>query len=402
MVKLVDFLITLSLFIGVSMRIACLGYPAYEDSSGVFHKLLPSAYMFILFFLMRISQIQITKSSWKIIGLITFFYAYRVLYLNESFNIILSIFNSWGVYVCSVIWIEDVRRRRRLNNVLQYLLLLFVLECLLAIYERITHSLIFPYSLYKINDVNGLTDGEWFRANSLLGHPLTNAFVVSVLMSFILVSNLRKKIKISLYLLGCVAILCFNARGALLFNAFFYFIYTILNSGASIKIVIKNILIFILLLLVCTFFVVHFGFGDRIFGMSQGTEDGSTMARVEALSYLFNSDSLMFFRGIGLDAYGYVHVENWFLAFCLMHGVFLAIVETYIIVKLCFHSARHYDTKDKLLLLGVFFTVASTNNSLASNSPALPIFLISCNLFLYRIQIKQNNNEDKSSLCVSV
>ena len=80
MVKLVDFLITLSLFIGVSMRIACLGYPAYEDSSGVFHKLLPSAYMFILFFLMRISQIQITKSSWKIIGLITFFYAYRVLY----------------------------------------------------------------------------------------------------------------------------------------------------------------------------------------------------------------------------------------------------------------------------------------------------------------------------------
>jgi hypothetical protein len=63
----------------------------------------------------------------------------------------------------------------------------FVVECCLAIYERIAFVNIFPI-IDGTEDIIDISDQQ-FRSTAFLGHPLANALVVSIIIGFILISN---------------------------------------------------------------------------------------------------------------------------------------------------------------------------------------------------------------------
>ena len=101
------------------------------------------------------------------------------------------------------------------------LIYFFCVECFVAILEAIMHVNIFPFAIgtegYSLSDKEYEIFGM-FRSSALHGHPLSNALLLDVVMSFILVaSDFSEKKKVMLYLLGMVALLCFNARSSILF-----------------------------------------------------------------------------------------------------------------------------------------------------------------------------------------
>ena len=67
------------------------------------------------------------------------------------------------------------------------LITFYIIECGLAIFERIIGTNMFV-------KVNAGYDG--FRSYSLIGHPLQNALCVSIMMSFILFSDLKYKLEL--------------------------------------------------------------------------------------------------------------------------------------------------------------------------------------------------------------
>ena len=103
----------------------------------------------------------------------------------------------------------------------------------MAIFERIIGETIIGYNSGTIQ-LNIETTGIFeFRSTALWAHPLANALIVSVLMSYFLVSNLKLKYKLSLWVLGYVAILCFNTRGSIIGNALILLVYLSYSSFFS-------------------------------------------------------------------------------------------------------------------------------------------------------------------------
>ena len=99
------------------------------------------------------------------------------------------------------------------KTVLQNVLIaLLVTECLLAVYERVTLTVLLSTE-ETYSSMNRAGDTWSFRSSALFGHPLGNAMLVSVINIYILSSNLSPLRKISCFAIAIIALLCFNERG---------------------------------------------------------------------------------------------------------------------------------------------------------------------------------------------
>jgi len=377
MLKYLDYIIIILLFIGEGARVYFFHWRTFDTANSI-TVYLPLLYVLSIFILIRIREIiNIPSFKWYIgIILVLYFFARFILRYGESYNLL----NNLLIPSLMLFWGYDMLERGNSREVLFLLLGLYVLEVALAIIERSTGTLYFPYSLYNPDDLNGTTYGDYFRSNALLGHPLSNALFVATLMIFILKSKLNNLFKYSLYFAGLLAIFCFQARGALLLSIVFFIISNIINRDLGIKSFLLRIIpIFI------GYFVISYllenGYGDRIVGLGSLSEDESAMARVEAYLYMMQIDSSNLFQGIGIESFGENHIENWVLIYVLQYGIIPAILIVICIISLCFHALKGYDWVSKFCLFGLFISVASTNNSLANWTPAFPLFIICCLLF---------------------
>ena len=255
------------------------------------------------------------------------------------------------------------------------ILLFFVLECTLAIYERLFLINLFPY----FTDSDGLYLMEdWaFRSSSFRGHPLSNALTVSIISGFILLSNeLKAKVKLPLLIMGLFSLFCFNARGAILIWTLLLIIYFINNfkKGFSSPVTtLVKVVIALPIIGAIIYFLSTSSFGGRIF--NSGVIDGSSSTRLDVFDfykYISFEDLLLgnkYNYTYVMNMLGAAGVENSIIVLILKYGLifaFIAIVFYFIWVK---QKLINDSLWAKFVLIFSFLMVGMTNNSLAGFFP---------------------------------
>lgn len=266
------------------------------------------------------------------------------------------------------------------------LFIFYGVECGIAIYERIFTRHIF---IWTASFSQEMAFSEGFRSISLHGHPLQNALIISIIMNYILMSELRLKYKFPLWCLGLIAILSFNSRFAILINCLFVCIYVIFyilaNRNVSRK--QKNRIwkyVFIVGGLILIAF--QFGLGNRL--LTTQLIDGSAQVRLDIWN-IFNNHSLSdFLWGIPPSRLQYIMyqqelyaTENFWLDYIFSYGLVFTCVLVflyYIVLKRCFST---YPTKNSLFITLAFLIISSSNNSLSSSYMPLFILLFCSTIF---------------------
>lgn len=277
-----------------------------------------------------------------------------------------------------LIQLKNGLTKSRIKNII---LFFFVTECLLAIYEKVFGIIIFPY-MEDISNVISINTWE-FRSSSFLGHPLANALVVSSIMGFVLTSSLALKKKMFYVIVGSIALLCFNARGAILAwgaLAIFYIFYVFRHSRKM------NISPFVVLVFsviasaVLGYLMLNYGFGARLF--HNEIMDASANTRLDVLqSFSFISSSDFWFGNSAnyknvMEKLGAGGVENSFVVIILNYGIVMFVLLFISIYFWIRRLLKNYTLFHKFLIIISFLVVGSMNNSLSEATPW--VFFILC------------------------
>jgi len=261
------------------------------------------------------------------------------------------------------------------KKIAKFILFFLVVECFLA-----TLEFMLTYNFF--NDIRNfdskLVDfgfGE-FRSTALLGNPLANALCVSIIMGFILTSSMKLYKKFFFLLIGHIALLAFNARGALLVWAFIDFIFIIsvfrlqkLKPIATFTIFISTtILVFVLY-----FLTENYGFGGRL--VNSKIIDGSSQVRLKiegsfdqlnGMDFLFGSSD----KYISVLSQGNaVGSENSAVALIFKHGIIAFTVMFCLYFFWISAILKSQTLFNKTIILSAFIVVGSTNNGLADFLP---------------------------------
>ncbi len=282
------------------------------------------------------------------------------------------------VFVSILLATQDRSTNKIVANII---IVFFILECLLAIYEKLYVVNIFPY-VEEISENFG-TEFSGFRSSAFLGHPLANAVCVSTIMGFILASPIKLTHKILFIILGYISLLCFNARGAILVWTFLGVIYLIDILRSRKTKILTSVLIIIFSILSFYFIrdlVVNFGFGGRLF---QGElMDESAMTRIDvfdAFLYINNTD-----LWLGnpsnyvpiMEELGAGGVENSYVVIIINYGIVMSVV---LFIAYFFWIKKlisTYSTYNRFIIITSFLILGSMNNALAGST--CWIFFILC------------------------
>ena len=261
--------------------------------------------------------------------------------------------------------------RKDLTLLLRSIIIFYITECCLSIVEWVLKRNFFVFQDWILEAISNWEKYEGlFRSSSLLGHPLSNAQVVAVFMTFIAVSNFKRKdVQIILFFLGYVSLFCFGARGATLVVTVFtvpYFIWKInKTTPSSKKWIIK-------LAVLCLFFVFGYGIiqtslGDRL--LRGELMDNSSQTRIDVFQFRNYQTQEDFLWGRE-DATVYmseVHnfpVENGVIAILIEYGIILTIPLLTLLFLFQYRKLFIYSKFEKWLLLAVFFIIGSLNPNL--------------------------------------
>lgn len=280
--------------------------------------------------------------------------------------------------------------KKKWGDLFMALLWFYVLEVGMAIVERMLGHTIIGIKGGEIqSDV--IERGIYgFRSTAFWGHPLSNALVVSTLMSFLLVSSLKVKYKLFLWVVGYISILCFNTRGSIMGNALIlltYLLYTVfvarrIKNSVKISIIAMTIVaaIAILSLLLTT------GLGGRL---THGTlDDSSVQTRIDIWAVFDNMSRKELLWGTdsaGIEQLmamaGLYALENFWIILIMRFG--LIFLSLYICVYAWWFKSlfEGYKLFDKGLIIVTFVLIASTNNSLADNFMPIFIFIVCSYIF---------------------
>lgn len=314
--------------------------------------------------------------------------------LQRSANLII-IINSFIAPIFISLFAKNIPNAKK--NIYKIILLYFIAECGVAISERIfSENFLIAASETTFMDMS-MSHDEGFRSASIHGHPLQGALMISVIMGFIYIANIKIKNKITLLILGCTALLSFNTRssicfwGAMLTLLLFQIIlsrkYTITNKLSS----------FVLLSIafIGIWNLLQSGWGGRLLELSLFDED-SAQARIDVFQ-MFNFISfkqilwgisekdiinIMSKSGIGI-------IENYWISYILSFGLICTLIFV-TFVFLCLKPLfKNIATIKIIISVGSFLIISSTNNSMLSGVPAL-ILLVLC---VYSFPIKKINYE---------
>ena len=280
--------------------------------------------------------------------------------------------------------------RKRWNDMFLITLVFYIVECNMAIFERIIGETIIGYNSGTIQ-LNIETTGIFeFRSTALWAHPLANALIVSVLMSYFLVSNLKLKYKLSLWVLGYVAILCFNTRGSIIGNALILLVYLSYSSFFSKRTKDATRVEFIIAVILLSMVIVYIssitGIGGRL--ITGSFSDSSVQTRYD-IWYIFKvigNDALLYGtddKGIDLlmmNAKLYA-LENCWIILAIRFGIIFLALYVFAYFLLFKHLFVCYKFIDKSIIISTFILIASTYDSLANNFHSLLVCMICSFIF---------------------
>jgi len=276
-----------------------------------------------------------------------------------------------------------------MKSVRKIVLFTFVVNCVFAICERLLMHNVFPMSLLYKYMAFSQTDPMLFRSSALLGHPLSNALIMSIIMGFIMVSSIGNLQKFGLLLLGFFALLCFNARGAIIITGLFtfaYFLEKLSDSNESFKSKSRVILLAVICVIMI-YVLVSNGFGGRFFE-NDLKDDTSILARIKVWNILkqMTLESLLFgmdnIRAFTINILGHFHIENWLIVYIMNFGIIGTAIYVISFIPIFRYFMKPYTKSQSLFIFGIFMCVASTNNSLSSGVPAISMFFVCARAFL--------------------
>lgn len=270
---------------------------------------------------------------------------------------------------------QNIKNRK----VIFYIVLLFFsVECVIAIAEAVMKINFLKDINADAESLNVFEDKSetGFRSTALLGHPLHNALGVSTIMGFILTTTLNNAKKLMLVFLGFTALLCFNARGAVVLWLLILVIYITAqlvskkvkaNHKMFLLIMITSSAIFISLL------IVNYGFGDRL--LTGNIYDGNAKTRTDvfnAFNYISNQD--LWYGNAKNYTYvmkmlGAGGVENSYVVIIIQHGIILSVLIFMFYYFFIARKLKNYSLLNKTIIFVSFILVGSTNNSLAGVMP---------------------------------
>ena len=252
----------------------------------------------------------------------------------------------------------------------------YCVVCGLALVERLLSVVILA------RNIEASEDG--FRSWALCGHPLSNALLISIAMSFILLSDMKRKLE--LFFLGMVALLCFNTRSSMMYwaaAAVLYYFYLVKSHNKLSK---KYFYYLMFAGVAVTVLMVCFGFGNRIITM--GAYDESSAAVRVAIFDIFNYYPLSDFK-FGYPAkdiqmiqyrsgiYGMI-IENYWLLFLLRFGYIFTSILSALMLTFMWKNLKGRKLFDIFYILAAFLMVSSTNNSLSTPNNGILLFFVLC------------------------
>ena len=288
---------------------------------------------------------------------------------------------------------DTIRTKILWDSLFKVLIMFFIVECSIAILERIFQINFFPWSQNEKGVVIAETfdNVKVFRSCALLGHSLQNALTVSTIMSFILVSKLKDTYKYSLWLLGYIAILCFNTRTSIVGNILILLVYSFVQVFGMGKkkttFSFTSLLRIIPVIALIAVFVLSFDLGGRLFEMGL-VDDSSAQVRINTWSIFNYFDLSDFLFGLSPDKVRLILIksgirttENFWIDFLLRLGLIVLLIIVIIYVKLVSQIYRGYKMIPRFFTAVTFVLLASTNNSLSATWLPLFVYLFSIYAF---------------------
>ena len=147
-----------------------------------------------------------------------------------------------------------------------------------------------------------------------------------------------------------------------------------------------------------TFLVINYtGLGDRIAALSH--VDSSAEARINAFDILKGlrfKDLLWGYSSRRIEYFQYIRgveiIENFWIVWLLKLGVFATILLTFYLMRFLISIMSSISNDMRLTFIFVIFFVASTNNSLSSNTLVLSIFILAYYVLF-------NSIEENETIC---
>lgn len=398
------------LFAGVNV-LNYIGWGIGLDYVENWKKILPVVYIYVPLVIYKNFMVKNKREDY-----LKNKYEYRllmILFILICFMIVMEHDNVYGMIINSLllpILVSIVIPKDRYSicnyniarNIRKIIYSFFIIECGIAIIERLYLINIFPLAGSGISMLENGFKGS-FRSTALHNHPLQNALCVSIIMSFVLVTYNKEIKKMLIIILGYISILCFNTRSSIVGWVLLFIIYIIYNIFFEKKktalakyglVVFAGIIVVFIIWIITTF-----SLGDRIINL--GLFDNSSAYERIKIWDIFRVYSIMdFLLGVSsstaktiTSSVGVVVVENYWLVFLLRFGVifllFIAIYYAGLIKKLL----NGYSSFQKYFVIICFLFISSTNNSLASAAPALVLFIVCC--YIFNPQIKINTYLNK-------
>jgi hypothetical protein len=381
----------LLLFLGAS-ALHYMGYLYVDEEGSMYQKLHPSFFIMFLAIIFVIMHAQFERLYVRkkiefqfllfIICLILYVYVNKltgsIAFIPNT--IILPVF--FSICICE----EDVGFLLKLRRLV---LIFFVINSSMALLEMILQYNFFPLS------------SSTFRSTALQNHPLNNALVTSTIMAFILMSEMKNKIKNILLSLGLASIVCYGARGALLVWLVMVFVYLIKsaffirgrNPGRM-----TQIIAIVLIVAGVSWIVVYTSWGTRIMQTLDLSNDSSVAVRLDTLDIFNRIDLKDLLWGGGANKMeniagilGVGIIENFWIIWIIRFGLVMTIILSVTLIKFMYQKTKAYGKFASFYTLMTCLAIAATNNSLGSNTPVISIFVI-CAYAFTPVNNKLKNN----------
>jgi len=327
-------------------------------------------------FLMNIIEtknfIFISKNKNELIFLLTIFLISIFRFVLKDLNTALNTLTTWFLPVLLLLYLNKLRSHHKIN-IIKIILFFFTVECLLSIYEKTFNYIVFPIIDEDVIEIYSDNLLHQFRSNAIWGNPLMNANIVSIILSFIIVSTIKFKYKLFFYIIGIYSLLAFNARGALVIwivitlIAIFTHYKNIKNNNKFTFFITSLIVIFLI-----TYSMINTDWGGRLI-YEDKLYDESAQSRVFSFYTLFNISFNQLLVG-AVDIKNYT--ENGYINILLNYGLILGLILIVFQLIIFFRYIKKYSFWSKTIIFLAFIGVGSLNNNLQQSTPFM--FFILC------------------------
>lgn len=238
---------------------------------------------------------------------------------------------------------------------------LFLLNSLVCIYEYKNGVNLFYF------DMNNMIR---FRSTGIWGHPLYTAVIEAATMFFILLSEIRKVLKICFWFLGLSILFMCDARSAIVAVVactvvllYWQKVFSLRNTIYIVAVVIVSFYLFE--------YLAESDLGGKLFTKTSSGSlnyDGAEY-RLIAIKILFDLDFATLLTGVEnqfeyVHKYGVICAENGFVARVLVFGLPIAIMTFYLNIKTLLYICKELSMKYKCVIVALLIVSAITNQSL--------------------------------------